>query len=301
MQKVVNVLLSTYNGSSWLKELLESLAGQKSIEVKLIWRDDGSTDNSVSIVSNFHNIEKIKCEHIKHKVGPAESYLHLMSHLQINQFAAFCDQDDVWELDKLQIQMKELSGISSPSISCSAVRVIDGGEIWPKRIPTFSLENSIFQNSVPGCTYLLNPAAIEIIRKFPKTGSQMHDHWSYVLMSLYGSMIFYSMPLVKYRIHGENDTGIPALHRFNLTKMFLRFKNINRKRRNYAKDTHLLIESIPSNDRPALGILNQIKGGLSGNFSSRIKFVLFGPGIQRSHLGDRLIFNALCLIGFFRI
>jgi glycosyltransferase involved in cell wall biosynthesis len=108
MRKVVNVLLSTYNGSSWLNELLESLAGQKSVEVKLIWRDDGSTDSSVSIVSNFHNIEKIRCEHIQHRVGPAESYLHLMSHVQTNQFAAFCDQDDVWELDKLQILMKEL-------------------------------------------------------------------------------------------------------------------------------------------------------------------------------------------------
>jgi hypothetical protein len=129
----------------------------------------------------------------------------------------------------------------------------------------------------------------------------MHDHWSYVLMSLYGSMIFCAKPLVNYRVHVENDTGIPAMHPINVTKLLLRFKNIHRNRRNYAKNVHLLIESIPSDDHSSLGILNLIEDGLSGSFLSRVKFVLFGPGIHRNHPADRLIFNTLCLVGYFKV
>lgn len=301
MPEVVYVLLSTYNGSSWLNELLESLASQRNVEVRLIWRDDGSSDNSVSIVSKFPGIEQIRCEHIEHRIGPAESYLHLLSHVGTDQFAAFCDQDDIWELDKLQIQLKILTATNSPSICCSAIKVIAGGEIWPKRNPKFSIANSIFENSVPGCTFLLNPKAIELIRKFPKSDFQMHDHWSYVLMSLYGSMHYCSKPLVKYRIHGANDTGLPAMHPFYLSNLLLRLRNIRRRRQDYVKNVLFLLESISSDDQTALKILNQIKDGLSGSFSSRIKFVLFGGGIHRNNPTDRFIFNTLCLGGFFRV
>ena len=42
----VQVLLSTYNGETYLKEQLDSILNQKNVAVKLFVRDDGSSDGN---------------------------------------------------------------------------------------------------------------------------------------------------------------------------------------------------------------------------------------------------------------
>ena len=49
----IDILLPTYNGAEYLGELLESIATQDIDEWRLIIRDDGSEDGSVSIINNF--------------------------------------------------------------------------------------------------------------------------------------------------------------------------------------------------------------------------------------------------------
>ena len=53
MSKVVNILLSTYNGEKYLGELLHSLVNQSYPFIKITIRDDGSSDDTISIVENF--------------------------------------------------------------------------------------------------------------------------------------------------------------------------------------------------------------------------------------------------------
>ena len=78
MKAAVIVLLSTFNGAAWLPALLESLENQNNVDVKLIWRDDSSSDDSANIVEKFSGLEKIRCNHIDKRMGAAKSYLHLI-------------------------------------------------------------------------------------------------------------------------------------------------------------------------------------------------------------------------------
>jgi rhamnosyltransferase len=50
---MVNILLSTYNGSKFLKEFLRSLEKQTFRNWNLLVRDDKSTDNTLSILEDF--------------------------------------------------------------------------------------------------------------------------------------------------------------------------------------------------------------------------------------------------------
>lgn len=53
----VLVLMSTYNGEKYLQEQLNSLYNQQGVEVKILVRDDGSSDNTLKILEE--NSKKI--------------------------------------------------------------------------------------------------------------------------------------------------------------------------------------------------------------------------------------------------
>lgn len=53
--KSVLVLLSTYNGERYLEEQLNSILLQREVDVYLLIRDDGSSDNTLYIIKSYLN------------------------------------------------------------------------------------------------------------------------------------------------------------------------------------------------------------------------------------------------------
>ena len=49
----LTVLMSTYNGSKYIEQQLESLINQVGVIINLIVRDDGSQDNTISILEKY--------------------------------------------------------------------------------------------------------------------------------------------------------------------------------------------------------------------------------------------------------
>ena len=102
---VVLVLMSTYNGGRFLKEQIDSILSQEDVDVRLLVRDDGSKDNTCSILSEYasvhQNIEWKACEN----VGFVRSFSALVRMALESEIAAdyyaFADQDDIWMSKKL--------------------------------------------------------------------------------------------------------------------------------------------------------------------------------------------------------
>src|SRR5690606_22970708 len=106
----VLVLMSTYNGEANLIEQLDSIRKQDDVLISLLVRDDGSVDNTKSIINDYKrsysdfDVELICGEN----VGFARSFTSLVSHAHeiaqkglIFDYYAFADQDDVWLSSKL--------------------------------------------------------------------------------------------------------------------------------------------------------------------------------------------------------
>ena len=55
---VVLVLMSTYNGGRFLKEQIDSILSQEDVDVRLLVRDDGSKDNTCSILSEYASVHQ---------------------------------------------------------------------------------------------------------------------------------------------------------------------------------------------------------------------------------------------------
>lgn len=53
----VAVLLSTYNGSKYIKEQIDSILSQEGVNIDIYIRDDGSTDETVNIIYEYKSNE----------------------------------------------------------------------------------------------------------------------------------------------------------------------------------------------------------------------------------------------------
>ncbi len=108
--KKINILLSTYNGSKYLKEQLDSLLSQTYKDIEIIVRDDGSSDDTLDILKSYD----IKLLETKQNLGAMGSFAELLSYAVANsdsEYFMFCDQDDVWNSQKIEKTLEKMQGM----------------------------------------------------------------------------------------------------------------------------------------------------------------------------------------------
>ena len=223
--KPVAVLLSTFNGSQWVEEFLTSLESQIGVDLYLFHRDDGSTDDTVSILTNFdfRKVKVISSNSHEH-LGVTHSYLKLLKQAEGFKYYAFADQDDIWMPRKTYMQISKIESIDTKP----ALNLI-GFSIGFSKDSAFRMEPSILKtkqylvgNHSPGCTMVFNDALREIILQGDPNNLVMHDSWAILIASLFGRIILESTPGVIYRQHDSNDTGFS-------TKIQDRFNNLQQR------------------------------------------------------------------------
>ncbi|MBO4235914.1 MAG: glycosyltransferase, partial [Firmicutes bacterium] len=75
MKPTVSVLLSTYNGEKYIREMIDSILAQDDVSIKLIIRDDGSSDSTKDILKEYGN--KITVDFAKN-AGVGISFMNLV-------------------------------------------------------------------------------------------------------------------------------------------------------------------------------------------------------------------------------
>jgi len=102
----ITVIIPAYNAQHTISRALESVFAQKLQPVEVIVVDDGSSDNTASIVENFSHPLKhgfIKMVRLDSNYGP--SYARNIGwDMASGEFLAFLDADDSWHPRKLEIQ-----------------------------------------------------------------------------------------------------------------------------------------------------------------------------------------------------
>ena len=102
---MIDILLSTYNGEKYLSEQLDSLFSQAYNDFRIIGRDDGSSDKTKDILLEYKNKFNNKLDvYFENNVGPKNSFLELIKKSK-NDYVMFCDQDDIWFDNKLEVMM----------------------------------------------------------------------------------------------------------------------------------------------------------------------------------------------------
>ncbi|WP_257293942.1 glycosyltransferase [Endozoicomonas sp. YOMI1] len=244
------VVMCSYNGAAYIGEQLRSIEQQTSPPDKLMIYDWGSQDGTVDEISAFLQNTKLNAQlqQLGEASGVYISFKRAMKHLLQQypdvSYIALCDQDDIWEPDKLEIARKSIAEVKSPSFFFSDVSLVnaDGGIISRSRLADsfyfssrpYQLNYALFlANPVVGMTLVLSREIAEQFILLPDDHQFMHD-WSMLLCALLlGSKVCYSeKTLVRYRQHDSNILG--AASEKSKLRLFLEmFKRVYRLRSQY--------------------------------------------------------------------
>ncbi|GAB6927482.1 hypothetical protein JCM10914A_14650 [Paenibacillus sp. JCM 10914] len=216
----VQVLLSSYNGDSYITEQVQSILRQSYPEVSILIRDDGSTDSTIELVEELMRIYPGRITLIPgSNVGVVASFFELLRSADPEaDYYCFCDQDDVWLEHKVEEAVKRLESsvhAEVPAMLSTSTYLTDENlnrkGIWPKppaRGPSFL--NALFENIAIGATITMNTSARNLfIQCSPVNSKQvmMHDWWVYLMVSAFGTVIYDHTPSMLYRQHGHNVVG----------------------------------------------------------------------------------------------
>jgi glycosyltransferase involved in cell wall biosynthesis len=143
MNKLVSIILPTYNGSPYIKKAIESVLSQTYKNWELIIIDDCSLDRTSSIVANYINLNSnIKYIKNNENLGVQKSLNKGLS-VSKGEYIARIDDDDEWiDVDKLKTQVEFLeSNIGYVLIGTGALLVDEDDELLSKYLlPKSDLE-----------------------------------------------------------------------------------------------------------------------------------------------------------------
>jgi glycosyltransferase involved in cell wall biosynthesis len=236
------ILMASYNGARFLREQLDSIAKQTYRHWTVIISDDGSQDETLSIIWAYQlawGAEKLLL-----RQGPRQGYsmnfLSMACDPDIRaDLYAFSDQDDVWMPDKLQRAVDYfLPHISSrlPRAYGSRTLIVDvqlrhQGFSPAFRLPS-SFRNALVQNIAGGNTQVFNHSAKQLLQTAGMQHVVSHDWWLYQLVNAAGGFFHFDQtPSVLYRQHDQSIIGSNGGLMARMTRLRLvmngRFKEWN--------------------------------------------------------------------------
>lgn len=215
----ISVVMATYNGEKFLTEQLDSLRDQTRKADEVIIQDDCSNDGTQDLIKSYISNNGLSntwtfIENEKN-LGYAENFKSCTLRAS-GDVICFCDQDDIWHLDKLQItekMFKEHKDMSALVANFSPF--FDGDKLENKTDTSknkidgslvkliFNQKNMFLQ--APGCTMafrreLLNKNINSWYKGFA------HDEFIWKMAILTGYIYFHHSCVIERRYHANNTS-----------------------------------------------------------------------------------------------
>ena len=300
----IAVLLSAYNGEEYLHTQIDSILDQQvDCDLSLIVRDDGSSDGTAAIIKKDYNRPDVTLI-AGENVGFVKSFMELLTYAHENlseyDYFALSDQDDRWDADKLQVAVDKIrkDGRKTPLLYGCLSRLTDN-QLNPYkqtdrsgRVITFF--NSIIQNFLPGHTYVMNRALLELVFDGDPEKIYAHDHFILNAAVLSNGLIYDETSHADYRQHEGNTLGATN----NLFAWLI--KNFNRLKRGDGEkqlvQTHYICEKFSSlmkenEEREMERFFNSRK-----NLFSRVKYI-GKTKLYRQKSSENLVFKIHYILG----
>lgn len=230
---MITVCIATYNGEKYIGEQLASILPQLSSEDEVIVSDDGSADNTQSVVCGFAD-NRIRIVDGPHSNSPTLNFENALRHAK-GDVIFLADQDDVWTADKVKVCMKTLEKndcvVSDAIVTDDKLNIINTSMYKMLNVKHGRLYNLICHNGYSGCCMAFKRKVLDRALPFPDE-IPMHDIWIGNVAAFFYSITFVKHQLVKFRRHdnvvsyngkgSRYSIGRRILIRFNTIRGLLR-------------------------------------------------------------------------------
>lgn len=223
MKLKISVALATYNGAPYLREQLDSLAVQERPPDELVACDDGSTDETLSILEQFAADAPfpVHIHRNARNLGYVRNFLSTAARCS-GDWIAFCDQDDVWRPHKLAAIEQRIEAVEDAVLVVHAAQVTDAALVPNGRmVPRFPRADVIERLAqplwfkVPGFCQTFRA---ELVREIPfdrlpggffsDDREQTADKRIVWLANMLGRTVLLHEPLALHRRHATNASDL---------------------------------------------------------------------------------------------
>lgn len=115
MNLSIGVAIATCNGGNYIADQLNSIINQNCCVDFISISDDASSDNTIAVARNILSACRINYKIVINntRIGVIKNFIQAFSACDTD-YIAYCDQDDVWCLNKIKLIKKEIlkSGVS---------------------------------------------------------------------------------------------------------------------------------------------------------------------------------------------
>jgi glycosyltransferase involved in cell wall biosynthesis len=204
---MISVCLTTYNGSKYIKEQIESILVQINFNDELIISDDSSTDDTVDIIKsiNDHRIRLYEKMTFKHYTPNFEFAISKAK----GDFIFLSDQDDIWLPNKVEVMIRNLHFYDLVVSDCYVVdknlRIINES-FYNGNLKRNGFIRNLIHNHFLGCTIAFKKKLTNFILPFPKK-ILSHESWIGLNAEFYCTTKFIEDKLILYRRHENNHSN----------------------------------------------------------------------------------------------
>ncbi len=211
-QPKVSVLLPAYNHELYLRETIDSVLQQSFSDFELLISDDCSTDGSVQVIQSYRD-PRIKTALFQKNRGTVRALNHLLR-MARGEYIAVIGSDDVWEPNKLQVQVAFMDSHPEIGACFSDAVIIDqhsrpmtDEDVFP--IHAFQVENAdrtchlrrflLRGNAICHASALIRSDVHQAIGEYNVAYRQLHDYDLWLRLLMHSQVYFSPEPLVRYR------------------------------------------------------------------------------------------------------
>lgn len=308
MKKAV-IVMATYNGEKYIREQLESLINQSWKNISICIRDDGSTDNTLSIIEEYKEkldksnsgIEINIIDNGGKNLGYPECFYELLRKAKEADYYFLCDQDDVWNNKKVELMINRMEKEdSNKPLLCMSAFEYCNLELKHLKNSTKVTKDIEYMNVIYdlmeafGFSLALNKELKNVILNHIPVTTGRKDWWILMTAAALGKVVYEDECLAKYRRHNEAVTFSNTTEGV-LSKVGRRLKEfvVNDSNKVIVKSLKEFREvydlELSDKDKKLLDTFT------SNSFFSRFKKAFY-PGRLRSSLKDEIAFRMLFLI-----
>lgn len=233
MKRLV-VLMSTYNGERFLREQIDSLLSQVGINLRILVRDDGSSDSTQAILDEYKNKGLIDWFQ-GNNIGWARSFIELVFMAPESDYYAFCDQDDIWLPGKLSraVGMLDTQHYLGPLLYGSNLFYYRDGVKGSMLNLNYKYDkySAMVRALTCGCTIVFNRSLCNLVKKYKPQYIEAHDTWVFWIGLFFGHVVFDREAYILYRQHGSNQIGAKRGFFEKIDRRLDSFKKIGKERK----------------------------------------------------------------------
>ena len=206
---LISVIMPAYNSGKFISESIQSVLNQSYQNFEILIVDDASSDNTQDIVNGFKDDRII---YMRNDVNRGVGYSrNVAAKSARGEYLAFLDSDDIWEKDKLQIQLDLIASTNCKFCFTGSAFMDEKGtkKEYILNVPEKIDVERLYKQNIISCSSVLIEKELYLRHKMSEERGLLHEDflaWISVLKEVdYARGI--NKPLLVYRLYDSSKSA----------------------------------------------------------------------------------------------